>query len=122
LHISSANIQVEFDLYKVQSDGCWVEIGASSSNLFLFGCTGTDNALGIFVKVNGSYRVTQYTSGVFPVNQTTHVVYTLVNNVHTVTANGTTKTVNNSQISSRSYQNVKISPNSTISNLKIKEL
>ena len=78
-------------------------IGTDANNKMFIGQTGSNKAMGIFVKVNGSYVVYDSLDNVLPINDWKELVYSYDNGVQTLTDGTNTVTVNNNQITARSY-------------------
>lgn len=81
----------------------WLEVGSNNNNCLLFGNTGSYKTIGIFVKVNGSYVVSDSRNDVLPINNWQELTYIYNNGVHTLTDGINTITLNNSQITARDY-------------------
>ena len=78
-------------------------IGTNSNNLLLFGITGSNGTgTGIFVKENGSYTNIDQDS-VLSSNVEYEFEYIYIDGVQTLKVNNHTFTVNNNNITGRSY-------------------
>ena len=113
------NFKAVFKHTASASQNAWVEIGADSSNALVFGRTGVNYNLGVFTRVNGSYVANQTQNNVFPANVETEVEYIYDNGVQTIKANGTTLTITNSSITSRTYSAISSYGNGNIKDLTI---
>ena len=81
----------------------FINIGSDYNNLVLFGITGSSGrGAGIFVRENGSYTNIDQDS-VLSSNVEYEFEYTYIDGVQTLKVNNHTFTVNNSNITSRSY-------------------
>lgn len=101
------------------SQNAWVEVGADSSNALVFGRTGVNYQLGVLARVSGSYVANQTQNSVFTQGTETEVEFTSNNGVQTIKANGTTLSITNSQVTSRSYSAISNYGNGNIKGLTI---
>lgn len=113
------NFKCLFNHTASASQNAWIEIGSDSSNTLVFGRTGVNNQLGLLTRVNGSYVANQTQNGVFTTGTETEVEYTYENGLQTIKANGTTLTITNSSITSRTYSAISNYGNGNIKGLTI---
>ena len=113
------NFKAVFKHTASASQNAWVEIGSNNNNALVFGRTGVNYQLGVLTRVNGSYVANQTQNSVFPTDVETEVEYTYDSGVQTIKANGTTLTVTNSSVTSRSYSAISNYGNGNIKGLTI---
>lgn len=119
--LSIANIPTNFKLlFKVNtkssstSNSAYLKLGSNANNCIFIGQLGDNGASGIWVRVNGT-NVVQNHSVILPVGENL-IEYSYDNGVQTFKHETDSITVNNSQITSRSYLE------SFITNNYVKEL
>ena len=96
-------------------NSAWLDVGSDSNNQVIFGNVGRYGAMGIFVKVSGSYVASDSTR-CLTAQTWTELTYTYNNGVQTISDGTNTVTLTNSQITGRNYVHF-----SNIAN-KIKEI
>ena len=118
------NFKANFKIKRARSgsSGAWLEIGSDVNNCILLGCLSSDGDIGIFIKKNSTY-ITLKSSAKELINRNveTLIEYSLNNGVHTITANNTSVTVTDTNITARNYIRAFIL-NNMIKELKIHEL
>ena len=118
------NFKANFKIKRARSgsSGAWLEIGSDGNNCILLGCLSSDGDIGIFIKKNSTY-ITQESSAKELINRNveTLIEYSLNNGVHTITANNTSVTVTDTNITARNYIRAFILSN-MVKELKIHEL
>lgn len=80
-----------------------IYVGSDTNNKILFGKAGSRGVLGIYVYKNGSAITNTNQENVYQDNQIIETEYTYENGVQTITANGVTKSLTNSEITGRNY-------------------
>lgn len=98
-----------------------ITIGTNSNNRILFGKTGSNGQLGIYVYNNGSSVASAAQNSVYQTNVEAETVYTYEDGVQTITANNVTKTLTNSSVTDRGYNTIEVG-NSQCSDLIIEPL
>ena len=99
-----SNFQATYTIRRASNKHGWIEIGQNSNNLLFFGVDSGNGAIGIYVKVNGSYETYQRnSSAIVSANTDTLIEYSYDNGVQTLKVNGTTVTLTNTSITSRNY-------------------
>lgn len=84
------------------SNAGWIEVGSDMNNLTLFGNIGSKGQIGIFVKINGSYVISD-NSPCLSAQTWAELTYTYEDGVQTITDGTNTVTLTNSQITARDY-------------------
>jgi len=117
------NFKASWKLQRVGSGAStsWLEVGTDSNNCILGGQTGSNQQIGIFCKVGGTYVASQSENGVFPqgVDSLTELAYN--DGTITISYGNTTKTITSTQITSRTFVRANIVSNH-MKELKIKPL
>lgn len=95
---------------EVTDSAAWIEVGSDANNLILFGRTSSKSHTGIFVKVNGSYTVSQQGNSKY---QSDDILYSYEynNGSQSITDGTQTVTASNSQITNRNYVRASIGTN-----------
>ena len=83
-------------------NSAWLDVGSDSNNQVLFGNIGRYGAMGIFVKVSGSYVASDSTQ-CLTAQTWTELTYTYNNGVQTISDGTNSVTLTNSQITGRNY-------------------
>ena len=91
------------------SNQSWLEVGSNNQNCIFGGQDGRDGSIGVYVRVNNTYERYEHSSdGVLSIGVETPVEFKYDNGAISVKANNTTKSVNSSTITARSYVNCNI--------------
>lgn len=82
----------------------WLEVGSNSQNCIFAGQDGVGGSIGVYVRVNNTYeRYDHSDDQILSIDVETPVEFKYNNGAITVKANNTTKSVNSSTITARSY-------------------
>ena len=104
------NFKATFKVRNPEIRGCttWLIVGADENNHLFGGQTGYSGTFGVFVRVNGSYEISNFVDHSLPKNTDTLITFTSNNNVHSVTHGSVTKTVTSNTITARNYVKAKV--------------
>ena len=112
-----SNFKATYKLNRTTGKIGWVEIGQDSSNAIFFGVDSGNGAIGIYVRVNGSYETYQRNGGnIVSANSDVLFEYTNNNGVQSLKVGSTTINLTNSTITGRSY--LKYNTDSGVSTIK----
>lgn len=90
----------------------WLEVGSNSQNCIFGGQDGRDGSIGVYVRVNNSYEKYEHSADrIINTDVDTPVEFKYNNGNISVTANNTTKSLNSSTITARSYVKCNITDN-----------